>query len=148
MSIVSHMCIKLCVAFIGPYADLDTCSECGEPRFDQLQQNRGNKCPCAVFHTIPIGPQLQALWQHPESADKMSYRAHKTQQILNTLFTKDGLVDAYNDIFCGSTYLQGIYNGTITLDNTLLMISIDGAQLYKFKESDCWIYIWIILDSV
>ena len=47
--------------------------------------------------------------------------------------------------FCGSAYLQGVYNGTITPDDTLLMISIDGAQLYESKESDCWIYIWIIL---
>ena len=26
------------------------------------------------------------------------------------------------------------------------MLSIDGAQLYRNKKSDCWIYIWIILD--
>ena len=48
--------------------------------------------------------------------------------------------------FCGSASLQGVYNGTITPDDTLLMISIDGAQLYESKESDCWIYIWIILE--
>ena len=28
----------------------------------------------------------------------------------------------------------------------LLMLSIDGVQLFESKESDCWIYIWIILD--
>ena len=26
------------------------------------------------------------------------------------------------------------------------MFSIDGAQLYRHKQSDCWIYIWILLD--
>ena len=26
------------------------------------------------------------------------------------------------------------------------MLSMDGAQLYHNKKSDCWIYIWIILD--
>lgn len=26
------------------------------------------------------------------------------------------------------------------------MLSIDGAQLYQSKQSDCWIYIWVILD--
>ena len=107
MSIVSHMCIKSCVAFIGPYADLNTCPECGEPHFDQLWQNRGNKCPHAVFHTIPIDPQLQALWRHPESVDKMSYHAHKMQQILDSLLTKDGLVDAYNDIFLWQCLFAG-----------------------------------------
>lgn len=28
----------------------------------------------------------------------------------------------------------------------VLVLSIDGAQLYRNKASDCWIYIWIILD--
>ena len=27
-----------------------------------------------------------------------------------------------------------------------LMFSIDGAQLYTLKVSDCWIYIWIVLE--
>ena len=26
------------------------------------------------------------------------------------------------------------------------MLSIDGAQLFHNKKSDCWIYIWVILD--
>ena len=145
-SIVSHMCINSCTAFVGPYADLDTCPECGEACFDQQWQNRGNKHPHVVFHTIPIGPQLQALWRHPESAEKMHYHRNKTQQILDMLLINDGLVNTYDDIFCGSAYLQGVYNGTITPDDTLLMISINGAQLFESKESDCWIYIWIILE--
>lgn len=28
----------------------------------------------------------------------------------------------------------------------LLIFSVDGAQLYAMKESDCWIYIWIVAD--
>ena len=28
----------------------------------------------------------------------------------------------------------------------VLLLSIDGAQLYQSKHSDCWIYIWVILD--
>ena len=30
----------------------------------------------------------------------------------------------------------------------LLLLSIDSAQLYQNKASDCWIAIWIILDHV
>ena len=26
------------------------------------------------------------------------------------------------------------------------MLSLDGCQLYEHKTSDCWIYIWVILD--
>jgi hypothetical protein len=33
-----------------------------------------------------------------------------------------------------------------THDDMVLMFSIDGAQLYRSKTSDCWIYIWIIMD--
>ena len=28
----------------------------------------------------------------------------------------------------------------------VVMLSIDGAQLFRSKKSDCWIYIWLILD--
>jgi hypothetical protein len=28
----------------------------------------------------------------------------------------------------------------------VLMLSIDGAQLYQSKQSDCWIYIWVVYD--
>ena len=37
-------------------------------------------------------------------------------------------------------------DGTIQPEDMLLMISIDGAQLFESKESDCWIYIWVILE--
>jgi len=26
------------------------------------------------------------------------------------------------------------------------MLSLNGAQLYEHKASDCWIYIWVIFD--
>ena len=26
------------------------------------------------------------------------------------------------------------------------MISLDGTQLYESKESDCWIYIWVVMN--
>ena len=26
------------------------------------------------------------------------------------------------------------------------MLSVDGAQLYRYKMSHCWIYIWVIID--
>lgn len=28
----------------------------------------------------------------------------------------------------------------------VLMLLLDGAQLYESKASDCWIYIWVVLD--
>ena len=64
-SIVKDMCINSCAAYVGPFADLDSCPECSEPRYDQVRFDRSNgriKHPRAVFHTIPIAPQLQSLW--------------------------------------------------------------------------------------
>ncbi|KAG2046978.1 hypothetical protein BDR06DRAFT_867916, partial [Suillus hirtellus] len=31
-------------------------------------------------------------------------------------------------------------------DDIILMTSVHGAQLYKNKQSDCWILIWIVFD--
>ena len=39
-----------------------------------------------------------------------------------------------------------VLDGDIKPQDIVLMISLDGAQLYDSKESDCWIYIWIIVN--
>lgn len=52
----------------------------------------------------------------------------------------------YNSIFCGSDYLDTIQNGDINNYNTVIILSVDGVQLYQSKKSDCWIYVWIVLN--
>jgi hypothetical protein len=52
----------------------------------------------------------------------------------------------YRDFFDSIDYLEALKEGKITLDDMVLVFSIDGAQLYRNKASDCWIYIWVILD--
>ena len=64
-SVVHHMCINSCLAYTGPFSELEICPLCSEPRYDQfkLQSSGGSaKIPRQEFHTIPIGPQLQALY--------------------------------------------------------------------------------------
>ncbi|KJA14442.1 hypothetical protein HYPSUDRAFT_208676 [Hypholoma sublateritium FD-334 SS-4] len=95
---------------------------------------------------MPIGPILQALWRDPESARRFNYRRSKTQEIIETLHSNSGKLPAYDDFFHGSDYLEHVRNGSITDNDIILMFSIDGAQLYAHKASDCWIYIWVILD--
>jgi hypothetical protein len=148
-SIIDHRCINSCGAFVGPWADLDDCPTCGEARYDEkkLERSHGRlKVPRAVFQTIPIGPQLQALWRERGSAQRMRYRNERTQQIFDEIRRNDGFVDAYDDILTGSAYLDAVRVGRIKPGDMVLMISIDGAQLYESKMSDCWIYIWIIVD--
>ncbi|KAI9463825.1 hypothetical protein HD554DRAFT_2040852 [Boletus coccyginus] len=75
-SVINYMCINSCVAFVGSFSHLEECPECNEPHYDQMKLNNsgGNiKVPRSVFYTIPIAPQLQALWRHPETAQKIQY---------------------------------------------------------------------------
>ncbi|KAI6114439.1 hypothetical protein F5141DRAFT_1002244 [Pisolithus sp. B1] len=134
------MCVNSCAAYIGPLSDMDTCPECSKLCYNQVKFNKSGgkiKHPHAVFHMIPIALQIQSLWQHSESAEKMCYWHHHTQQIFCKLQKNDGLVDAYDNVFCSHAYLNAMTQNKIQPDDTLLMISIDGAQLYESKESDC-----------
>lgn len=76
----------------------------------------------------------------------MHYHEWRTQEIFDELERNDGLVDAYDDILTGSAYLNAVRDGHIKTEDMLLIISIDGAQLYESKSLDCWMYIWIIIE--
>ena len=52
----------------------------------------------------------------------------------------------YDDILCGSQYINLANELQLTDDDTLVCLSLDGAQLYQNKKSDTWIAIWIILE--
>ena len=57
-----------------------------------------------------------------------------------------GSIDTYDDVYCSSTLLNAAMCGDLTPDDTVLMLSIDSTQLFGSKQSDCWIYIWVLLD--
>jgi hypothetical protein len=50
----------------------------------------------------------------------------------------------YYDTTCGHKYLKAVEAEKIKKDNVLVQLSLDGAQLYRDKESDCWIFVYII----
>ena len=50
------------------------------------------------------------------------------------------------DLYHGKDYLDAILHGDIDEDDMVMMLSIDGAQLYQNKQLDCWIWIWVIFD--
>ena len=83
VALEDDMCVNTCVAFTGPYAGLENCpaEACSEPRYDQdkYQASGGkNKVARRKFTTFPPGPQIQARWNHPETAEKMLYRQRQT----------------------------------------------------------------------
>ena len=141
------MCVNCCIGFTGPFEKLLDCPYCQEPRYDQRElagSNGKKKVPRKSFTTFPLGPQIQARWRNPQTAQHMSYRWNKTQEERARDRNTDDYM--YDDLFCGSDYLEAVENGYINDHDTVVMFSVDGAQLYRNKKSDCWIYIWIILD--
>ena len=149
--IIHDMCPNTCIAYTGPFSDLSTCPECNEPCHDQLKLlHSGGQVKVArqTFHTLPVGPQLQAAWRSTEGSDQMSYRQRATKTIIEEVRRNGNKIDMdiYDDIFRGSDYITAVLEGKITSADMCLMFSIDGAQLYTLKVSDCWIYIWIVLE--
>ena len=149
--IVHDMCPNSCVAYTGPFSDLNTCpiSDCQESRYDPIlfQSSNGNiKKPQQQFSTMPLGPQLQALWRNPETAEKMKHRSRRTQEIFGELELTGGIINEYEDIYHGESYLEAVARGDISEDDMVLMFAMDGAQLYQDKQSDCWIYMWVVFD--
>ncbi|KAF9221228.1 hypothetical protein BS17DRAFT_711916, partial [Gyrodon lividus] len=64
-AIKHDMCPKRCLAFTGPFAGLDACPMCGTSWWKEqiLQGTCGcTKVPAQKFVTIPIVPQLQAIF--------------------------------------------------------------------------------------
>lgn len=150
VSIRDDMCINSCHAFTGPFALLDACSICSEPRYDPVQFGlTGKKVARQQACSILLGPQLQAVRRSSQGSEAMLYRDKKTQEILENLDpTKNinPLSFVYDDLFSGSDILDLIENLQLTSDDTTVSFSFDGAQLYQSKKSDTWIGIWIVDD--
>ncbi|TFK64920.1 hypothetical protein BDN72DRAFT_773971 [Pluteus cervinus] len=135
------MCPNSCYAFTGELKDATTCPSCGASRW-----KGDNKSPAQQFHIIPAGPQIQALYRSPDGARAMQYRHDITTKILKELeATEEEGVDLYEDIYHGIDYINDIKSGKMKEEDVPVLFSIDGAQLYRDKTSNCWFFIWIIL---
>ncbi len=145
----NDMCPDSCLAYTGPFSGYEHCPECGGSRYDPvaLQESGGKKkIPRRVFYTLPPGPQIQAQWRTEEGARNMRHRERETARIVEELRRNGGQLSEYNDVYHGSDYLETVLAGKIKNRDTVLMLSMDGAQLYRNKQSDCWMYIWVILN--
>ncbi|KAH9481009.1 hypothetical protein JR316_0005527 [Psilocybe cubensis] len=152
VSISDDMCINSCYAFTGPFSDLQKCYYCSEPRYNPLVlAETGKKVPQKEACTFPLGPQIQALRRSKEGAIAMTYRDKKTREILNI---QKAIADAngnignfvYEDYLSGSDYLDLFEDQNLTENDTTVIFSFDGAQLYRNKGSDTWIAVWIICE--
>jgi hypothetical protein len=139
------MCVNSCGGFTGPLAELDVCPmpSCSEPRYNRIG---GKQVPRKQFVTIPLAPQLQALRRNTENSEKMTYRHRFTESVLAEMQSNNNSqISPMTDYFNGTDYLETVCyrdeNGLPVLkqDDICLILSIDGAQLYQNKHSDCTI---------
>lgn len=144
----TDMCTNTCLAYTGPFADLDKCPHCSEPRYDAWGLAHDKKIPRRTFKTFPIGPQIQAMWASPEGARLMRHRGERTKEILDAMKADPNYLNTgvYDDVYKGIDYLREAEARRIKAEDSVLMFSIDGAQLYQMKSSDCWFFIWVLLD--
>jgi len=143
------MCVKSCAGFTGPFEHLSRCPDCVEFRYKEKEfEDSGGqvKIPQKVFTTFPAGPQLQARWKRAWMAKEMFYRWEKTQELQQEHGGLNEPLGIYDNILCGEAYLDAVDDGVINEYDTVLMLSIDSGQLYENKQSDCWIYIWLVID--
>jgi hypothetical protein len=138
--ITDHMCPNSCIAYTGPFKALETCPICGECRFKNWNR------PKQVFLTIPVGPQLQALKRNIDKAMALRYRKLHTESLLSELVNNNGFPMTYGNLFDSSQYLAAFDEGLIKEDDFVLMLSIDGTQLFMSKQSDCWVCMWVVFD--
>ena len=148
IAVYDDMCINSCHAFTGPFSNLESCSICGEARYDIPQfTSTGRKIPRQQCATILLGPQLQTLRRSQSGATNMRYLDQKIKEVaemLDNLQTVNGTDMVYDDILSGSEAQDLAERLNITGHDTIVSSSLDGAQLYQNKKSDTWISIWIL----
>lgn len=148
-SVTHDMCIDSCVAFTGPFAKEEACPICKKPRYDPIQLARSGgskKVPQRQFHTMPLGPQLQALARSPEGAKDISYLSRRIDEVITEINQNEGKLQLFNDWLCGEAVTDTYDKKHLGPHDFALMMSLDGAQLYRSKQSDCWIYIWVVMN--
>ena len=88
VSIEHDMCHNTCIVYTGPFAHLDMCPTCTTSHWkeEMFQGTHGrSKVATQTFTTVPIGPQLQALYRNKDSAADMDYLRQRTEEVLQQI---------------------------------------------------------------
>lgn len=148
--IKSDMCPNSHIAYTGPYADLTRCPTCSEPRYDPIIfEKSGGKVAQKYFYTLPVGFQIQAARSSREGAEKFAYAYDDMKSLLAELEAANrdiSDIDIFKDVLQSRGLLEAVRDGVIGKNDTILQFSIDGAQLYRHKKSDTWIYLWMFVN--
>ena len=134
------MCTNSCVAYTGPYSNLDSCPRCAEPRYIPGSTTKSHK----RFSTILIGPVMQAFYGSREFSKHMHYLEKRLAENLAIANANDGPLAVYDDTSCGQDLLDAWSTGRFKKTDVALQFSIDGAQLRPDQPSEAWVFIWVI----
>jgi len=118
------MCPNTCVAYTGPYKELDMCPRCPLSRYLP-----DTNTPRKRFTTVPIGPVIQAFYGSCEIASQMHYLERSLSVNADRARRAGGSLDKYDDISCGKDILSAWASGAMQKSDVALQLSIDGAQL-------------------
>ena len=143
--IIRDMCINSCVGYTGPFAAL-TCCRVVEQDMSHMTLH-SQKIP----HESSFTPfQLHLSCRH-YGAPK-GCRQHRLTALFSLKKFLAGIQENQDTkitlcgFFNGTDYLNAVQEGKINPGDMVLMLSIDGAQLYRNKVSECWIWIYIVFD--
>ena len=76
VALEKDMCVNSCIAYTGPWEELETCMVCGEGRYKENGVDSRKK-----FTTFLLGPQLQAQCLRDVGYGRLGYRASETQKM-------------------------------------------------------------------
>ncbi|EJD39909.1 hypothetical protein AURDEDRAFT_171047 [Auricularia subglabra TFB-10046 SS5] len=89
---------------------------------------------------------LQAMRHDPVISQQFDYGSTKLQRLVDESAANNGRINVLDDVLCGTELLDAYRDGRIRPTDVLLMLSYNGCQIYRDKQSDCWIYIWVVLS--
>lgn len=133
------MCPRSCVAYTGPYDELEACPRCATSRYFP-----GTAKPRKRFTTLPIGPVIQSFYSSNDVADQMHYMERRLAANTEEARRNSGKLGKYDDTSCGEELLEAWNTGVLRKNDVALQISIDGAQLRSDQPSEAWVFIWVI----
>ncbi|CAE6417428.1 unnamed protein product, partial [Rhizoctonia solani] len=121
-------CVNSCVCFLGRYRNLTSCPYCKEARLNSAGSPRRR------FRYSPLIPQLRALFQDPEMAEKLGYRVLcdtvRENRVIQDVF------DAEHYLKLRETLLdpEGDYHFFDDPRDIALGVSTDGFTLFKRRR--------------
>ncbi|KAL7279560.1 hypothetical protein ACG7TL_005959 [Trametes sanguinea] len=140
----NDMCINSCIGYTGPYAHLERCPKCGQDRYCPVKLRAGKTVARQTFTSMLPSTQIQAFFASADVAPEMSWFFDSATHIIANTPTGASSLREFHDIASGSELLSRVADGSIKKHDAVLMFSIDGAQLYQNKESDCWMSLWLL----